>query len=305
MKISKYIKKKYENLKNKIIVITGTTSGLGYETEKVLATKNAIIVCGVRNLNKAEENKNEILKTNPTAQIYNFHLDLTSTKSIHEFADSVTKQFPDGIHALINNAGIFARKKEILSCGHEKHFFTNCIAPIILSTALLPALEKQKDSRIVFISSISVLHKKPDFANFDKQSEKNNIKTYANSKIWLTLYALKLKEILNEKKSNTSVVIAHPGISATSLMDPKNGKFSKFTFMICNAGMKLLFPSSKKACLCELSALSLSAKHNEWISPKTFQVWGYPKQTKIPLTKKVLSLKDECYTFLNQKIEKL
>lgn len=303
MKISKYIEKHYESLSGKVVVITGTTSGIGYETEKVLVRLGATVVCGVRNYSLAEENKNKFLLEFPEAKITNHYLDLTDEISISEFADSVKKMFPNGIFALINNAGIFARKKEFLLCKLEQHFFVNTVAPIILTEKFLPLLKMTKNSKVVFVSSLSIKNKKIDLFDPDKKNETNNIKIYANSKLWLTLYAIQLKKILKDSKSNVSVNIVHPGISSTSLMDPKNGRFSKATFKFLSTGMKLVFPKKQSACLCEVSALFESNKNGEWISPRFFEIWGKPCQQIMKFSRKMKLLAPRCYIILNDIIK--
>lgn len=299
MKISKFIKNHYKSLSEKVIVITGTTSGIGYETEKILVQLDATIVCGVRNFSLAEENKKKFLLEYPNAKITNLALDLTDEISITEFANNIKKMFPKGIFALINNAGIFARKKEFLLCKLEQHFFVNTVAPIILTNKLLPLLEKTKNSKLVFVSSLSIKNKKIDLLDPDKKNENNNIKIYANSKLWLTLYAMQLKKILKDSNSNVHVNIIHPGISSTSLMDPKNGRFSKTTFKFLSAGMKLVFPKKQSACLSEVSALFDSTKSYEWISPRFFEIWWKPCSQIMKFSRKMKDFAPRCYIILN------
>lgn len=305
MKINKNIKKQLENLENKIIVITGSTSGIGLETLNILSKTKATIVCGVRNIELAEKIKNNILSKNPNAKIENYEIDLADTTKIKNFAERVTKNHPDGIDALICNAGIFARPKNILKNSIEQHYFVNCIAPILLAKQLLPLLEHRKNSKLIFVSSISIKNKKIDFDDIDKKLEKNDIKTYANSKLWPTLYALQLKRQLTLSHSNVTVNIAHPGITATSLMNPKNGKFSKLTYLISNFGMNIIFPNKKKACLCEIYSLFVSTKGNEWIAPKIFQIWGYPKKKKILISKKTINLSQKAYDCIENTINNI
>ncbi len=303
MKISKYIEKHYKLLTNKVVVITGTTSGIGYETEKNLVRLGATIVCGVKNYTLAEENKKKFLLEFPEAKITNIFLDLTDEISISEFADSVKKMFPTGIFALINNAGIFARKKEFLLCKLEQHFFVNAVAPVILTKKLLTLLEKTEQSKLIFVSSISIKNKKIDLFDPDRKNENNTIKIYANAKLWLTLYAMQLKKILKDSKSNVNVNIVNPGITSTSLMDPKNGRISSATFKFCSAGMKLIFPKKQNACLSEVSALFENTRIGEWISPRIFEIWGKPCHQIMKFSNKMKDLAPRSYIILNDIIK--
>lgn len=283
MKMKKWIKKRKNILKEKTIVITGTTSGIGFETLKILTESNATIIVGVRNISLANEQKQTLLKTNPSAKIEVLKLDLTNTQNIKSFAETVQQKFPNGIDALINNAGIFARPKNVLANGIEEHFFVNTIAPIFLSNLLLSSLEKRNNSKIIFLSSISIKKSKINFNDIDLKTETKNIKTYANSKLWLTLYAQTLKHNLETNNSKTSISIVQPGITASSLLSNKNGTLSKGLYKFVNFGMKLIFHSTKKASLSTIESICNKTQQNTWIGPCIFGIWGLPKHTKLKL----------------------
>lgn len=303
--IKSWKNKKLGSLKGKRIVITGTTSGLGFETLKHLVSLSCEIAVGVRNTARAAFQVEEILKKFPFAKIQVFKLDLTNIDSILNFAKEIKTYFCDGFDALINNAGIFAQPKEVLSSGYEKHFFTNTIAPIILTKELLPLLQKQPDSKVVFLGSISFNKSKTDFSSIDKLAEKNNIVTYANSKRWLTFYAIELAQKLKEEGSFTSVTVCNPGISGTSLLSPKNGNFSKLKFKVTDIGQKLLFPSPKKASLTELASIIAKTEDFEWISPSLFGIWGYPKISRLKIKHlEPCEIKD-CYNTVEEITSKL
>ena len=56
-----------ENLKNKVIIVTGGNSGLGYEAAKVFAKNNATVILACRSINRAEDAKKKILNEYPKA----------------------------------------------------------------------------------------------------------------------------------------------------------------------------------------------------------------------------------------------
>ena len=295
---------KNKNLKSfadKTIVITGATNGLGLEALKHLCSLDANVIVGVRNTERASLQAKEILALHPNANITIFKLDLTNLDSILEFAENVKSTCPKGFDALINNAGIYAQEEEILEYGYEKHFFTNTLAPIILSKSLLPVLEKQPDSKIIFVSSVSFNFTKINFNDIDFTHQKSKMNLYANTKRWLTFYALEMANTLREKGSNTSVVICHPGVSGTTLMSPKKNKFLRVCFKPVQALMNLILLPPKKASLTEVASVIAKTDNFEWISPSTFNIWGYPKKTRLKIKHfKPLEIK-ECY----EKIEEI
>ena len=91
----------------KIFIVTGTTSGLGKETARVLSRKNATIIMAARNIDKAESVANEIHAEIKNAKIDIEELDLSSLESISNFSQSIVKKYKP-LDCLINNAGIMA-----------------------------------------------------------------------------------------------------------------------------------------------------------------------------------------------------
>ena len=69
-----------------VIVITGTTRGIGVETARVLALRGVHVIMGVRNMNAAKDVKETILKEIPTAKVDAMELDLSSMESVRKFA---------------------------------------------------------------------------------------------------------------------------------------------------------------------------------------------------------------------------
>ena len=91
----------------KIYIVTGTTSGLGEETARVLSQKNATVIMAARNIDKAKSIKIEIHAENKNAKIDIEELDLASLESISNFSQSIIKKYKT-LDCLINNAGIMA-----------------------------------------------------------------------------------------------------------------------------------------------------------------------------------------------------
>ncbi|MBQ8451766.1 MAG: SDR family NAD(P)-dependent oxidoreductase [Clostridia bacterium] len=284
MKNLKWLNQFKEILSNKTIVITGTTSGLGKEVCAYLSQFDVSVFVGVRNTKKAADNFKQLKNVNENFKFKIFELDLKSFDSVIKFADTIKKECPNGIDALINNAGIYAQKPELLSCGYEKHFVVNFLSPIILTQKLLPLLEKQKDSRVVFLSSISIFNKKIDFNNIDFKNSKSDFNLYANTKLWLTYYATEWKRQLENSNSNVCINLCHPGVSASSLFVKSEGKWNKFVYGLANPIMKLLFPSPKTACLSEIYGIVYKTNLKEWLGPRGFtNVYGKPKAKKLKL----------------------
>lgn len=304
MKIINWLEKNCTSLKDKTIVITGTTGGIGNEVLKHLAFLNATVVAGVRNTERAKTMLEEIKKVYPNFNATILKIDLHSVQSIKSFANEVNNLFPDGIDALINNAGVYAQQTEILESGYEKHFFVNCIAPALLSKLLTQALSKKQNSKIVFVSSISVFFTNVNPDDINSLKIKNKTKIYARSKRWLTYYAKQLA--LENKNSNINISIVHPGITASSLFMPKHNGIRKVLYPVLNFMMKLIFPHSKKASLSEVFALTLTTQPDDWVGPtKFFNIYGFPKIKKLKLSPEKEKIQLLCFETINKIINNI
>lgn len=304
MKINKWLEKNCSTFENKTVVITGTTGGLGHATIKHLAFLKAKVIAGVRNTKRAEEQYEEIKKVFPSFDMTILNVDLTDEASIKSFAEQIIKITPDGIDALINNAGVYAQKSELLKSGFEKHFFVNTIAPVLLSKLLINHLSKKDSSRIIFLSSISIFFTKVNLEDIDSQKIKNKTRIYANSKRLLTYYAMQFAKDVEEK--NIKIVIAHPGISASSLFKPQHKGIRRLIFPVQKILMQIVFPSLEKASLCEVFAICSKNENNQWIGPtKIFNIYGFPKPKKLKLKPERLNIENETHNTINSIINSL
>lgn len=291
MKINTWLKKNTTSLSEKTVVITGTTSGLGFETLKILCKLEATIIVGVRNTAKAEQQKAELLKQFPNCQITIFKLDLSELASIKNFVNKIKFLCGEGVDVLINNAGLFTKNRKVLDGGYEQHFFINCIAPLLLTKLLTPLLELKQNSKVVLLGSISCNFTKIDFNDFDFRNCKKDVNAYANSKRWLTIASFKLKDELKQKSIELNLI--HPGISSTALF--LNSRFNHLQPLL-----KLIFTSPKKACLNEVAGIFKTTKTGEWIGPRVFNIWGLPKVSVLKFKNKNLTEFDTCYQKLTK-----
>lgn len=209
---------------NKIIVITGASSGLGKEATKVLAKKNATIIMAVRNVKKGEIVAAEIRTEVPDAKIEVLQMDLGSLKSIKAFSESFSSSF-DRLDILINNAGVMACPYSTTEDGFEIQMGTNHLGHFALTGHLMPLLKSTKNSRIVATSSVA--HRQGDIDFSDLNWEKRKYKTgkaYGDSKLANLYFAYELAKRLGKDCNQPKVTIAHPGWTKTDL-DRHSGLF--------------------------------------------------------------------------------
>ena len=153
-------------MKNKIVLITGATAGIGKETAIQLAKKGAEIVFPARDMTRGEATRLEIIKQSGQQAVTAYPCDLASFASIRDFAAQVSANY-DRLDVLINNAGIWPTTRTLSKDGIEMTFAVNHLAPFLLTNELLPLLKNSPAGRIVTVSS--ALHPRGtiDFENLE------------------------------------------------------------------------------------------------------------------------------------------
>ncbi len=152
MKNDKAIQKtSNESMTGKICIISGATSGVGYEAVKSLAAGGADIVMIARNENKAKAVKEEI------ERIYNvrvdyFIADFSNLQQIKKAAKEILEKYPR-IDILINSAGIHSTKRKLNKDGVEMVLCVNHLAPFLLTRLLLKRMVESSPSRIIQVNS--------------------------------------------------------------------------------------------------------------------------------------------------------
>ncbi len=140
-------------LKDKVILITGSSTGIGKEMAVAFAKAGALVVITYHHTKKEGETvQKECEKYSPALLV---HLDVRDSTSIQEVMDAAIMQF-GRIDILINNAGCFVYKS--LEKQTEEDIKTqlevNLVGAIMMTHACLPYLKKQKEAMIVTIASV-------------------------------------------------------------------------------------------------------------------------------------------------------
>ena len=223
------------NIKNKNILITGATSGIGRSTVLALSSMGASVTFIARNKDKAEILLKELNTKSKNKAAY-ILADLSSQKEVKSAAKEYLKMNRP-LDILINNAGLINLKRRETIDGFEETFAVNHLAYFSLTNLLIDKLKESESARIINISSGA--HQFVKRMNFDDiQSEKNYkpFKVYSYSKLANILFTRKLSEIL--KDDNITVNCLHPGVVATGFASQNDSKFQKFLFKLSKPFMR-------------------------------------------------------------------
>ncbi|MEM7086122.1 MAG: oxidoreductase [Bacteroidota bacterium] len=204
------------NLSGKTAIVTGSNTGIGYETALDLYKKGAKVYIACRNQKKALKAIQKMKADGGTGELVYEQLDLASLHSVKAFADNVT-QAESSLDLLINNAGIMIPPQSKTEDGFEIQFGVNFVGHFALTGHLLNLLESTKDSRVVTLSSIAHRGAAIDFDNFRLEKEYNNWREYGQSKLADIIFALEFDKRLKLNGSHIKSLAAHPGFSETDL----------------------------------------------------------------------------------------
>jgi uncharacterized protein len=142
------------DFRNKIVIITGASSGIGLQTAKDLANKHAVIILLARDIKKLEQAHSEILKISIGHSFYS--CDVSNESQVKETIKKVYEKYKR-IDILINNAG-FGIYKDFMSQSQEEissQINTNFYSIVYLTKAVVPIMKDQKSGHIINIASVA------------------------------------------------------------------------------------------------------------------------------------------------------
>ena len=202
----------------RVVIVTGSNTGIGYGAAAVLAAKGAHTVLAVRNLDKGSEAVERIKAANPNATVTLQQLDLTSLDNIRTAADELRAKFPR-IDLLINNAGVMYTAKSSTKDGFELQFGTNHLGHFALTGQLLDHILPVEGSRVVTVSSVGHrIRAKIHFDDLNLDNNYNRVVAYGQSKLANLLFTYELARRLAAKGAPTIAIAAHPGAADTDLL---------------------------------------------------------------------------------------
>lgn len=258
-----------KEFENRTVAITGSTGGLGRQICFALAKGGASLLLVDRNLKKSQSLAEEIQKEFPDTKIDFVTMDLSSMESVQKAVEELKRKRFDSI---VLNAGIFNVPLKELDSGYNNIFQINFVAQHKLLCELLKE-NKSGIKKVVAMGSIAHKWAKYRENDIDYSNEKNANKIYGNAKKFL-IYSL---FDLAKKYPSVDFCPAHPGITLTSM----TGHYPKWINWLVVGGMKILFPSPKKACRSVLTALNERCEFMQWVGPHIFNVYGKPKKQKL------------------------
>lgn len=210
----------------RVAIVTGANSGIGFETARALAAKNASVILACRSEEKGIRAADKISKQYPQAEVEWLPLDLSSLQSVAAFAEIFLNKHTR-LDLLINNAGVMIPPYTRTIDGFELQFGTNHLGHFALTGRLWGRLEETSSSRVVNVSSLAHRKGKIDFTDLHWQKRRYKPwQAYGDSKIANLFFTFELQRRCAERGTQVRINAAHPGWTATELQ--RNSGLARF-----------------------------------------------------------------------------
>lgn len=261
------------SLVGKTVLITGGNSGIGYAAAEHFLALGADLILACRSKERGLAAQSALQSRFAQRRIALELLDLSSNASIDALAQNIAKR-DEKIDVLLHCAGVYYPKESRTADGLPMTVGVNYVGTARLTEALLPLM--RASGRVVFTTSLVDRFGKARKSPTKKARE--GYPDYAESKLLLSAYAL--KKACERGEKSPIFVAAHPGISATSLLDPTKTSHSPVFSRLGHAFLFLFTHSKEKAALTAVYA-ACKAKNGDCIGPRgLFGISGYPHVTK-------------------------
>ncbi|MFD1513824.1 oxidoreductase [Halomarina rubra] len=230
-------------------VVTGANSGLGFETSRELAAAGAHVVLACRDTERGREAATEIREETTDASLELLELDLADLASIRSFAETFGRRH-DTLDLLVNNAGVMAIPRRETDDGFEMQFGVNHLGHFALTGLVLDSVRAADAGRVVTVSSGAHQRGKVNFGDLHGETDYDEWRAYAQSKLANLLFAYELQRRLRAADAAAISVAAHPGWAATELQ--KRGpqmRGSRLRAIMMRAANRLLAQTAEEGAL--------------------------------------------------------
>ncbi|MES0490042.1 MAG: SDR family NAD(P)-dependent oxidoreductase [Leptospirales bacterium] len=221
-----------QDMTNKVVVITGTTSGTGYVCAREMAKLGGSVVLLNRESERSVSSFKNLKAEVSDGKFDSITCDLQDFDSVRKAIDEIKSKY-EKVDVLCNNAAVMALKDQATKDGYDIQMQTNCISEFLLTKELFPLLRKSKEARVINHSSNARLGNPLDIKYFGKnggnlggdgnEEENSNFsgprwQRYHQSKLANCAFTYGLKQKLEQHNINNVIsLLAHPGLALTNL----------------------------------------------------------------------------------------
>jgi NAD(P)-dependent dehydrogenase (short-subunit alcohol dehydrogenase family) len=200
-------------MKNKTVLITGATNGIGKQTAISLATMGAIVIVTGRNKQSGEQAVAEIKSISKNDKVDLILSDISTIAGLKNLVSEFKSKY-NRLDILINNAGLASNEYKKTVDGFEANFAVNVIAPYLLTTLLLDTLKGSENARVITLTG-GDLPSKIQLDNMQSEKSFNGLSTYSQTKMIMMCLMYEFSQ--RQLNSNITMNICYPGQASTSM----------------------------------------------------------------------------------------
>ncbi len=198
-------------MKDKVVLITGATSGIGKQTALALAKMGARVVVTGRSKQSGEEAVAEIKAASGNAKVDLLTGDLSAQKNVHALAGQFKARYKR-LDVLINNAGLAASERKLTEDGIESNFAVNVVTPYLLTRLLMDSLKKSPSPRVVTLMGGDV-PAKLDMDNLQSEKSFDGLNTYSQTKLAMMVLMYEFAQ----REKDMTINVCYPGQASTNM----------------------------------------------------------------------------------------
>ncbi|XP_038208024.1 retinol dehydrogenase 11-like [Zerene cesonia] len=222
-KINNAVYKSKKRLDGKTALVTGGTSGLGLIIAQDFAIRGAKVIIACPFEDEGINARKEIIEKSGNQNVVYKYVDLSSLKTVREFAKDILKT-EARLDILVNNAGVGIPGDFMTEDGINFILQVNYYAHFLLTLLLLPLMRRtgteNDPARIINMSSLTHRIASSHVDDYNRTGYRLKLTIYANSKLCLVLFARELARRLVGK--NVVINCADPGFAATRIYKSGN-----------------------------------------------------------------------------------
>lgn len=269
----------------KTAIVTGGSSGLGFETARVLARAGARVIVASQHRERGASSVERIRADVPGGEVEYVPLDTGSRASVEQFADRILGRF-SSLDVLVNNAGIggfaigWTRRTTVE--GFEWALATNYLGHFVLTGRLLPALLAAPRARVVSVSSLSHWFGRIHFDDLQLERRFRPTTAYEQSKLAMLMFGLDLHRRARAAGVRLLSVPAHPGIANTNIFQRSLAPGTLRSRLSCLALHLVGQTAAEGARPIVYAATSLEAESGQYYGPNgLLEIQGRPAPARV------------------------
>jgi protochlorophyllide reductase len=278
----KWTQQDIPDLTGKVIIVTGANSGLGFESSKAFARNGATVAMAVRNMEKGEKAKADILKIASDPSLDLMKLDMGSLASIREFAEAFKTKY-DRLDVLLNNAGLMAIPRQETGDGFEMQLGVNHLGHFALTGLLIDIIVKTPNARIHNVTSSANYTGDINFDDLMGEKEYSRWGAYGQSKLANVFFTFELQKRLSAVGYDTIANVSHPGLVIGNLQanSMEESDTSSIEGIFYRIAQPIMAQDISMGVLSQLyGSTAEDAKGGVLYAPRWFGHHGYPAEAK-------------------------